>query len=442
MSQQTPASPRLRRIQRTALTMLVISGAVSTIDRAALAVANPLVRQDLGLSLSEMGLLLSAFLWAYAFAQLPVGVLIDRFGPRRLLTWGLALWSGAQFLCGLVSGTAQFFMARMLLGVGEAPQFPTAGRVVRDWFAVRDRGMATGIFACASTLGTGLAAPLLTGLMLEFGWRWMFMTMGILGFVVAAVWYLFYREPAQLDLTEDEHRYRGEGDQAGEVRQITFVEWRSLFRARTTWGILLGFFGVIYVNWLFNAWLPGYLEIERHMSVFHTGFAAAIPYIFAVLGALSGGWLVDRLAARGLSAIDSRKIPLCAVMLLEAVFVSIAAFVPSNSIAIACLSGAMFCGAAATTYAWALVTVVGPANCTGSLGSLQNFGGYLGGSLAPLITGFIVQATGSFIPALLVGAGMALFACLAYVLLIRGPIGPVRGSRAIPAAEPARQAGA
>ena len=125
------ATPRVRRIQRSALTLLVISGAVSTIDRAALAIANPLVRHDLGLSVAQMGLLLSAFLWAYAFSQLPVGALIDRFGPRKLLAWGLTLWSGAQLLCGFVATTTQFFAARMLLGVGEAPQFPTAGRVVR-----------------------------------------------------------------------------------------------------------------------------------------------------------------------------------------------------------------------------------------------------------------------------------------------------------------------
>jgi MFS family permease len=418
----TAASPRVKKIQRAALTMLVISGAVSTIDRAALAVANPLVRHDLGLSIAQMGLLLSAFLWAYAFAQLPIGALIDRFGPRRLLAWGLTLWSSAQLLCGLVTGTWQFFAARMLLGVGEAPQFPTAGRVVRDWFAVRDRGLATGIFACASTLGTGLAAPLLTGLMLTFGWRWMFVIMGALGLLVAAAWYAFYREPAQIDLTADENRYRSDGEQAGEIRQITLTEWGGLFRSRTTWGLLLGFFGVIYVNWLFNAWLPGYLEIERHMSVAHTGWAAAIPYTFAVLGALSAGWLVDLLARRGMSAIASRKIPLCTVMLVETAFVIIAALVPSNTIAIAALSGALFCGAAATTYAWALVTVVGPANCTGSLGSLQNFGGYLGGSLAPVFTGLVVQSTGSFVPALFMGAAMALFAGFAYFFLIRGPI--------------------
>jgi sugar phosphate permease len=152
VTEKIPTTPRVRKIQRAALTLLVISGAINTMDRAALAVANPLVRQDLGLSIAQMGALPSAFLWAYAFSQLPVGALIDRLGPRKLLAWGLTLWSGAQLLCGFVTSTTQFFFARMLLGVGEAPQFPTAGRVVRDWFAVRDRGLATGIFTCASTL--------------------------------------------------------------------------------------------------------------------------------------------------------------------------------------------------------------------------------------------------------------------------------------------------
>lgn len=415
-------SVRVKRIQRTALTLLVFSGAVSTIDRAALAVANPLVRKDLGLSIAEMGLLLSAFLWAYAVAQLPIGVLIDRFGPRRLLAWGLTLWSAAQLLCGFVTGTGQFFAARMLLGLGEAPQFPTAGRVVRDWFAVRDRGLATGIFACASTLGTGLAAPLLTGLMLSFGWRWMFVIMGVVGLLVAAAWAALYREPAQAGLTAEEDAYRSDGEKAQEIRRISFREWGGLLRSRTTWGLLLGYFGVIYVNWLFNAWLPGYLEMERHMSVAHTGWAAAIPYTFAVAGALSAGWIVDRLAARGFDPIVSRKIPLCVVMIVETGFVVLAALIPSDAIAIASLSGALFCGAAATTYSWALVTVVAPANCTGSLGSMQNFGGYVGGSLAPVFTGLVVQHTGSFVPAFLMGAGMALLAGLAYLFLIGGPI--------------------
>ena len=424
MSDTVAATPRLRAVQRTALALLVLSGAVNTIDRAALAIANPLVRQDLHLSLSDMGLLLSAFLWAYAFAQLPVGPLIDRLGPRRLLAAGLALWSSAQVMCGLAGSVAQFAGARVLLGIGEAPQFPTGGRVVRDWFNVRDRGRASGIFNSASTLGTGIAAPLLTTLMLLYGWRWMFAIMGVLGLGAAVVWYALYRDPAQTALTAAENEYRTAGDAPEVVRPVTFGEWRRLFRCRTTWGMVLGFFGVIYVNWLFNAWLPGYLEIERHMSLRHTGFVAAIPYVFAVAGGVSGGFLVDALMRRGLSRIDSRKFPLCLAMLGEAGFVVLTAFIPSNAVAVAGLCGAMFCGTVATTCAWAMVSIAAPANSTGSLGSLQNFGGYLGGALAPIVTGFIVQETGSFVPALVVGAGMCVFAAVSYFVILQRPITP------------------
>src|ERR1700691_699994 len=177
MAEAAKATPRLKSIQRTALAMLVLAGVVNYIDRATLAVANPLIRQDLGLSIADMGYLLSAFLWSYAFAQLPTGAMVDKLGPRLLLTLGLSLWSLAQLLGGLVRGFGEFFGARVLLGIGEAPQFPTGARVVRDWLNQRDRGLATGIFNCASSLGTAIAVPLLTYLMLSFGWRTMFVMM-------------------------------------------------------------------------------------------------------------------------------------------------------------------------------------------------------------------------------------------------------------------------
>src|ERR1700754_1330026 len=197
MSGVEDATPRLKSVQRVALALVVVAGVVNYIDRATLAVANPLVREELGLSIADMGYLLSAFLWAYAFAQLPTGAMVDRLGPRILLTLGLSLWSLAQLLGGLVRGFGEFFGARVLLGVGEAPQFPTGARVVRDWFNQRDRGLATGIFNCASSLGTAIAIPLLTFLMLTFGWRVMFMIMGVAGLAMAAFWYVFYRKPTE-----------------------------------------------------------------------------------------------------------------------------------------------------------------------------------------------------------------------------------------------------
>src|ERR1700761_6022722 len=236
MSGMEHATPRLKSIQRVALAVLVVAGVVNYIDRATWAVANPLIRQELGLSIADMGYLLSAFLWAYAFAQLPTGAMVDRLGPRILLTLGLSLWSFAQLLGGLVQTFGQFFSARVLLGIGEAPQFPSGARVARDWFNQRDRGLATGVFNCASSLGTAIAVPLLTFLMLTFGWRVMFVIMGVAGLLVASVWFALYRNPTEVALTASENAYRTQGDPPGQRPQVTFREWKLLFRFRTTWG--------------------------------------------------------------------------------------------------------------------------------------------------------------------------------------------------------------
>ncbi|MGI4946481.1 MAG: MFS transporter [Janthinobacterium lividum] len=415
-------TPRVRSIQRTALAMLVLAGVVNYIDRATLAVANPLIRDELHLSIADMGYLLSAFLWAYAFAQLPTGAMVDKLGPRLLLTLGLSLWSFAQLLGGLVHSFGQFFAARVLLGVGEAPQFPTGARVARDWFNPRDRGLATGIFNCASTLGTAIAVPLLTALMLGFGWRWMFGVMGIAGLLVAALWYAVYRNPEQVGLTAEENLYRTQGDPPGQRTRVTFAEWKQLFRFRTTWGMIGGYFGCIYLTWIYTAWLPGYLEIQRHMSVKGTGIYASIPFAWGVVGGVLGGYLADVLVRRGVSPMNSRKYPAAVALLGTAVCTVAAAYVESNALAIAFISASLFLVYVTSTCAWALSSVGAPTNCTASIGAMQNFGGYLGGALAPTVTGLIVQNTGSFVPALVVGAVIGVASAASYAFVVKDPI--------------------
>jgi sugar phosphate permease len=416
------ATPRVKSIQRIALAMLVVAGVINYIDRATLAVANLTIRDDLHLSIADMGYLLSAFLWAYAFAQLPTGAMVDKLGPRLLLTCGLGLWSFAQLLGGLVQGFGQFFGARVLLGVGEAPQFPTGARVVRDWFNPRDRGLTTGIFNCASSLGTAIAVPLLTFLMLRYGWRVMFMIMGIAGLAMAAVWYGVYRNPTEVALTAEESAYCTHGDPPGQRTVVTLREWKQLFRFRTTWGMILGYFGCIYLTWIYTAWLPGYLVLERHMSVKFTGFAAAIPFAFGVVGGVFGGYLSDILVRRGVAPVNSRRYPAAIALCGTAACTVAAAFVTSNALAIAFISASLFLVYVTSTCAWALSSVAAPTNCTASIGAMQNFGGYLGGALAPTVTGLIVQNTGSFVPALVVGALIGLASAASYVFIVDQPI--------------------
>ena len=183
--------------------------------------------------------------------------------------------------------------------------------------------------------------------------------------------------------------------------------------------MVIGFFGVVYMGWLYLAWLPGYLEMQRHMSIPKTGIVAAIPFAFGVLGSIGGGWIADWLMRRGFSQVNSRKTPIIIGLLGMVVFTVVTAETPSDTLAVAAISAALMFGASASGMSWALASVAAPAHCTASLGAIQNFGGYLGGALAPTVTGFIVQATGSFVPALLVSAVIGLVSALAYLVVIR-----------------------
>jgi len=415
-------SARIRSIQRWSVVLLIAGGALNYVDRATLSVANGLIQHDLGIPVAKMGVLLSAFLWAYAFSQLPVGGLIDRYGPRRLLALGLFCWSAAQAAGGLVKNFGTFIVARLALGIGEAPLFPGGARVVRDWFGLRERGFATGLLQSASSLGNFIAVPLLTFLMLTLSWRWMFIIVGCMGVILAFIWWRVHRDPAEVQLTEEEVRYLTEGDENTTTRPPSFAEWRRLFAHRTTWGMIAGFFGTIYTLWLYTSWLPYYLEHERHMSVARVGIVAAIPYFFGCVGAVVGGWLCDFLTRNGWTPMGSRKLLMTCALLGIAICTVGTVLAESNTLALALISVSLFLIYIASSAAWATVPVAAPSQYTASLGSMQNFGGYLGGALAPTITGFMVERTGSFSQALFVSAAVSLCSAVAYLLFVGEPI--------------------
>jgi len=415
------ASARIKRIQRTAIALLIVSGSINYVDRATLAVGLPLIRQELGLSLTQSGFLLSAFLWTYAVSQLPAGALIDRLGARCMLSAGLALWSLAQVLGGLVANFWQFVVARILLGLGESPQFPSSARVVADWFHRRERGLATGLWNCSSSLGTAIAAPLLTFLMLRLGWRWMFIVMGLLGITVAGVIRWVHRDPRQVPLTREERAYLT--DDAPEPPRVTWGEWRRLFHHGTIWGMIGGYMGAMYVLWIYNTWLPQYLELQLHLTVSKTGWIASVPFLFGVVGSLVTGRVCDALLHRGFSPIASRKVPMVVSLLGVALFTLLTACTSNPVLAVAFISVSLFLVYGTACCAWSMASVVGPVHCTASIGSIQNFFGYLGAAVAPTVTGIIVAKTGSFQPALMVGALFATLGAGLYLLLVRGPIG-------------------
>jgi MFS family permease len=337
-----------------------------------------------------------------------------------VLSVGLALWSFAQVLGGMVSSFRQFLAVRGLLGVGESPQYPSCARIVTDWFAPRDRGLATGIWNCSSSLGTAISAPLLTILMIHLGWRWMFATMGLVGLVVAFAFYRLHRDPRHLRLTDAEYEYLSSAGR--ETQPMVWRQWGRMFGFSTTWGMVCGFFGTVYMSWLYFAWLPQYLEIQWHLSIAKTGWIAAIPFTGGVVGSVIGGRVCDALSRRGFSIINSCKIPLVCALAGVVLCTVLTAYSSSSLLAITYISISMFLVMVGSTAAWAMATVAAPPNYAASLGSIQNFGGYLGGTLAPTVTGYMVQATGSFQSALLVAAGVALLAGIGHLAFVKEPI--------------------
>jgi sugar phosphate permease len=415
-------SARLKKIQITAVTLLVISGLVNYLDRSTLSIANHSISNEMGLSASQMGLLLSAFSLPYAIAQLPIGVLLDRLGARKMLGFGMLIWSVAQLSGGFVRSLNQFFVARLLLGVGEAPQFPAGAKVFSDWFALKERGRPTGMFVASTTIAPALAPPILTLLMLHVGWRGMFITMGAIGVVVSLIWYALYRDRRDVALDADEIAYLDSDQAHTDERPMTGAEWRALFKQRTTWGMIFGFMGVIYMVWLYLTWLPAYLEQERGLSLTSASWIMMIPYLVGTLGQLSSGFIADTLLARGMKPIASRKWPICIGLFFGAAFTVPAAYTPSLTMAIVYISLAMYFINLASGASWALVSVAAPRRLVASLGSLQNFGGYLGGSLAPIITGVIVDTTHSFVDALLIAAAVAIGGAFSHIFLVKAPI--------------------
>jgi MFS family permease len=396
-----------RRGAYLALGLVLAAGLVNYVDRVTLSVAGPTIAGELRLRPSQMGLLFSAFLWTYGLAQAPVGAIIDRIGPRPLLAGALTLWSAAQGATGLAVGLPQLIVARLFLGLGEAPQWPTGAKVVRAWFAPEVRGFATGVFNTASTLGPALAPPLVTGLMLTFGWRGAFFATALAGLVMAVVWIIFYREPAA-----------AQGHAATPPR----TPWRRLFAAPALWAMALGNVGSGYMNWFYAAWLPGYLETGRHLTVPQTGWAASIPYLFGVVGSLAGGFACDRLAAAGLSPILSRKLPIVCGLTVGGAFTGLAILAPSTTGAIAAISAALFFSNLAGAAIWAMAITAAPPGGVASVGAVQNFGGFLGGALAPIVTGFSVEATHSFAAALATTALAAVGGAVVYLVGVRRPI--------------------
>jgi ACS family D-galactonate transporter-like MFS transporter len=405
---------------------------VNYFDRVNLSVSHAALYTAFGISNITFGYLSGAYNWTYAMCQLPVGVLLDRFGVRRVGRISTLLWSVASFAAAMTPGIHGFFAARLVLGVGEAPTFPANAKAIGLWFPSRERSFATAIFDAAAKFASAIGIPVIGVLLLKFGWRWSFAITGLVSLLYFALFSKIYRDPDEDPaLSEIERQYILEDAHlpASQDTEPAKASLGYLLRQRKVLGMAIGFGSYNYVFYLLLTWLPSYLSAALHIDLLHSFLYTSVPWLFATFCDLAAGLGSDALIQRGWDASRVRK----TVLVCGTTFgLGILGAAHAHTAAQALLWISLSIGglSAAAPIGWSIPSMIAPRGSVGTVGGIVNLSNQISGIAAPIITGYVVAATRSYAWAFRIAA---IYLCLgigSYILLL-GKIEQVKPQRSM-----------
>jgi len=402
--------------------MLCLSSELNYLDRQTLSVLADTIQRELGITTVQYSYITSSFLVSYTIMYAVSGRLIDRLGTRRGFMIFVSGWSVANMLHGLANTALQFSFFRFLLGAMEPANFPAGVKAVSEWFPMRERALAIGIFNAGTAIGAALAAPLVTLIALSWGWRYAFVVTGAIGFVWVAVWAFSYQLPQTHPRLSDAERDLILSDGVTEETSEESVPIMRLLRMRETWGCILARMLTDPITYFLIFWVPKYLQQERGFGLADVGRYAWIPFVALAVGNIFSGAVPRFLISRGWTINRARKTTMFVVSCLIPVCFLMVTRVDSPALALAMITGAMFGHAA-----WGNITLPAEVFPRQVVGTVTGFGGALGG-LAGVITqlsiGWVVQNL-SFAPIFAVCSVLYLLA-FALVHVLIGELGVVR----------------
>jgi len=387
--------------------LLAFSLFINYIDRGNLSIAAPMLKDELNISASQLGLLLSAFFWTYACLNLFYGWLVDRVNVNWLFAGAFLLWSAATATTGLVHTFAVLFALRLLLGMGEAAAFPAYSKILALNFTEENRGRANSILISGLVFGPGFG--LLAGgfLMGRYGWRPFFVVLGLASMLWLIPWI----------------KWMPEKHEASPAEFTGAPNLWEFFQMRSAWGTCLGLFGSNYANYFLITWLPYFLVRERHFSMNSMAKIGGAAYLLG--GAITPvcGWLADRWIARGASPTLARKAFVGGGIACCGVFLGLAGAVETRYCA-AMIILAVLCYSVMSSNHWAISQALAGPTAAGRWVGFQNFFGNLSGMIAPAVTGYVVDRTGHFFWAFLIAAAVCLGSSASWIFLV-GRVEPV-----------------
>jgi MFS family permease len=381
--------------------LLFLLTAINYIDRVALSLAAAPVAKEFGLTTVQLGYIFSSFLWTYTVALIPMGILVDRFGAKRVAGFGLVLWSLATACTGLASSLPALLATRLAMGAGEATTNPAGARIVREWFPAAERGTANAMFNSGAFAGPAICAIVVGSLLDTIGWRASFVAAALLGAVWLVAWWWIYQPPEQASWLND-----GERNQIVAQRQMaradvqdqsSLASLAALLCQPAMWGLVIAQGCSAYCSYLFLSWLPSYLQMAKHLTIAHSGLFTAVPYLLAMVFCIAIGRLSDRIISRHRSSPGARRLIIALSMLCAACTITAAPFTDSTPMLLGMLTIALTGIAVNTSQLFALLSdlLPDPMNVGKAMGVMV-VGGNLFGLLAPILTGYVIAATGSY----------------------------------------------
>jgi ACS family hexuronate transporter-like MFS transporter len=318
--------------------MVGLATVINYIDRNALAVMWPQISKDMGVGKEAYALILTCFMLSYAAGQTIFGKIFDALGTRVGFMLSILAWSASIALHSVARSILTLGVLRAALGVSEAGNWPGAAKANAEWFPVRERAFAQGIFNAGASVGAIISAPLIAWLFLTFGWRATFMVIGLLGVLWVVPWAIVCRAAPQdhpwLSDEERQHILTGQRPASGDAEADYKPTWSGLLRHREAWGLILARFFIDPVWWLFVSWLPIYLAERFGFDIKQIGLFGWVPYVGAAAGSLFGGWISGWLIGRGWRPVKARKwaITLGGVFMLPALLLTIGASSPLHAV--------------------------------------------------------------------------------------------------------------
>ncbi len=395
----------IRHLRFGVAALLCLASTLNYLDRQTLSVLADTIKREQGLSASDYADITSAFLVTYMVMYLVGGRIVDRIGTRRSFLVFASAWSLATMVHGLAGSVRQFQAARLLLGATQPVNFPAGVRAVAEWFPMRERALAVGIFNSGTALGSTLAVPVVSAIALLAGWRWAFALTGGLGFAWVALWALVYRLPKDHPrLGEDERALISEG--RSETEDAVPPRLATLLRMKETWGCVAARALTDPVTYFLTFWVPLYLQQERGFSLAQLGAVGWVPFAALAVGHVASGAIPRALVARGRSLDAARKGTMLVAAVGNAVLLLVLARAGDPVLALACLTLVFFGHAA-----WGNITLPAEVFPARAVGTVSGLGGCLGSA-----TGVVTQQVIGHLAGAGAWAPLFLGCAVAYVL--------------------------